>query len=258
MTPRRRKAGPGWRALSAALVGFSLGAGAASAEISAEPAVEALESEWAGRVFEDLDSDGRWDSGEPWIAGVAVHNGRDATVSESDGSWSLPAEPGPFVVLSRPEGFVTDIWFVEPGQSGDPIDFALRREAISQDPDGGPGTFFIHYTDAHVYERSRDFLRFSAGPPRLWVPELYRSWLLLRIGSRLTQPRFTDDLAGGMRAALAPHRDVSKLWDMELSEAWLQEFTTPGSPLAMWQERCGLPSTKWRHCGRRSRSAPVT
>ncbi len=191
----------------------------------------AAAGEWTGHVFEDRDGDGLRDEGEPGVPGVAIHNGRDVVLSDAEGAWSLAAEPGPFVVLSRLEGFEAETWYVEPDGSGAAIDFALRRVEDAGPADDADGTFFLHYTDAHVYPRARDFQRFSIGPQRVWVPELYRGWILLRYGQRLTEPRFTDDLAGGMRAALAPYRDVSRLWDIQLPEAFIEEFTTPGSPL---------------------------
>jgi hypothetical protein len=58
----------------------------------------------AGRVFQDLNFDGRWDAGEPGVAGVRVLVGSKMATSDSDGVfrvWDLlPFEPVPVYVDS--------------------------------------------------------------------------------------------------------------------------------------------------------------
>jgi hypothetical protein len=58
-----------------------------------------------GRVFEDLNRDGRWQENEPGLVGVIVSNGRDAVRTGADGRYALPTYDNMSVMLSRPGGY---------------------------------------------------------------------------------------------------------------------------------------------------------
>jgi len=74
----------------------------------------------AGRVFLDLDGDGRWREGEPGVAGVAVSDGGRWGRSAEDGRYTLAAGSGPreplfvvkppaYALARRPDG-LPDAW----------------------------------------------------------------------------------------------------------------------------------------------------
>jgi hypothetical protein len=82
------------------------GAGASAAALSAgaftrSPAVA------RGIVFEDRRGDGLRRPGDAGIANVMVSNGRDVTLTESYGSWSLPVEPGDALFVVKPPQWTT-------------------------------------------------------------------------------------------------------------------------------------------------------
>jgi hypothetical protein len=55
-----------------------------------------------GVVFEDRHGDGRRRAGNPGIPGVMVSNGRDVALTDIDGGWSLPVEPGGGIFVVKP------------------------------------------------------------------------------------------------------------------------------------------------------------
>lgn len=73
--------------------------------------------------------------------GVAVSNGRHVVATGPDGTFTLPDE-GRFVVLSRPDGFTADPWWVPATESE--IRFTLAAE------DQPVPYTFVHLTDTHV------------------------------------------------------------------------------------------------------------
>ena len=60
-----------------------------------------------GVVFEDRRGDGRRRAGDLGIEGVMVSNGRDVALTGSDGSWSLPVEPGESIFVIKPPHWTT-------------------------------------------------------------------------------------------------------------------------------------------------------
>ena len=60
-----------------------------------------------GAVFEDRHGDGRRRPGDPGIPGVMVSNGRDVALTDADGGWSLPVEPGDGVFVIKPPQWTT-------------------------------------------------------------------------------------------------------------------------------------------------------
>lgn len=85
---------------------FVLAALVVGAAISGE--LSAASEEATGVVFEDLNSDGVLDGGEPGLAGVLVTNGRDVVETDADGKWSLTVlDQEPFTVFSvvKPSGY---------------------------------------------------------------------------------------------------------------------------------------------------------
>ncbi|MEM9839081.1 MAG: calcineurin-like phosphoesterase family protein [Pseudomonadota bacterium] len=62
-------------------------------------------TEAKGIVFEDLNQNGRRDAGEPGVEGVKVSNGREVVLTQSDGSYTLPARPDMAVMVIQPSGY---------------------------------------------------------------------------------------------------------------------------------------------------------
>jgi 3',5'-cyclic AMP phosphodiesterase CpdA len=191
----------------------------------------ALAADFAGVIFADRDGDGARGAAEPGLPGVLVSNGLDVVRSDEQGRYRLPAvqSQGPadgtggFVFATRPDGYGGGTWYREGGG-----DIGLVPES------GGSGDefFFIHYSDSHVYDRTSDFREFST-QPRWWIPEIVQNWMVLQFGARIVSP-FTDDLAAGLRKALAPYRDADLLadaWDTTVLSEFLLEFERPESQL---------------------------
>ncbi len=59
----------------------------------------------SGRVFHDLDGDGRYQQGELGVAGVLVSNGLDVTVTDADGRYELPARSDMDITVVQPAGW---------------------------------------------------------------------------------------------------------------------------------------------------------
>ena len=62
-----------------------------------------------GRVFHDLDGDGRLDPDEAGIAGVRVSNGRDVTLTDGDGAYALEVNGDSIVFITKPAGYMTPL-----------------------------------------------------------------------------------------------------------------------------------------------------
>lgn len=80
-----------------------------------------------GVVFEDGRGDGVRRAGDPGIPGVMVSNGRDVVLTEADGAWSLPVEPGDSVFVIKPPHWRT------PSSPG-----GIPRFAYVHQPEGSP------------------------------------------------------------------------------------------------------------------------
>ncbi|WP_460945769.1 outer membrane protein assembly factor BamB family protein [Okibacterium endophyticum] len=78
--------------------------------------------------------------GEPCV-GIPVSNGREVVATDADGSFAL-ADEGRFVVVSRPDGFAAEPWWVP--ATDNEIHFTLV-------PEHQPLPYeFVHLTDTHV------------------------------------------------------------------------------------------------------------
>src|SRR5689334_2925525 len=104
-----------------------------------------------GFVFEDVNGNGRRDSGERGLAGVAVSNQHEVVASGTDGAYRLPGPGSGVVFVSLPDDHraVGSFWKAVPsGSSNAPLDFPLAARPA-------PATFtFIHASDTHVSPQS--------------------------------------------------------------------------------------------------------
>ena len=109
-----------------------------------------------GAVYEDANGNGRRDSGERGIGGVAVSNQHEVVVTAADGAYALPRTGFGVMFVSVPDGYrsVGAFWRTVPVSSaGGPADFGLQAHA-------GQATFtFIHASDTHVSKQSVDRLQ---------------------------------------------------------------------------------------------------
>ena len=58
-----------------------------------------------GVVFEDLNSDGRYQDAEPGVPGVAVSNGIDVVDTDADGVYRIAIEKGDTLFITKPSGW---------------------------------------------------------------------------------------------------------------------------------------------------------
>jgi len=104
-----------------------------------------------GFVFEDVNGNGRRDSGERGLAGVAISNQHEVVESGADGAYRLTGPGYGVVFVSLPDDHraVGTFWKAVPSSSSSaPLDFALAARPA-------PTTFtFIHASDAHVSPQS--------------------------------------------------------------------------------------------------------
>ncbi len=68
--------------------------------LSAKP-----QSKVSGYVYDDINNNGKKDRKEQGIAGVAVSNGREVTVTDSKGFYSLPLGNDNIIFVIKPEGY---------------------------------------------------------------------------------------------------------------------------------------------------------
>jgi hypothetical protein len=105
----------------------------------------------AGFVFEDVNGNGRRDSGEVGVAGVAISNQHEVVESGADGAYRLTGPGYGVVFVSLPDDHraVGSFWKAVPSASSSvPLDFALAVRSA-------PTTFtFIHASDTHVSPQS--------------------------------------------------------------------------------------------------------
>src|ERR1700754_3875002 len=81
-----------------------------------------------GVVFEDSNGNGRRDSGESGLAGVAISNQHEVVESGADGAYRLTGPGSGVVFVSLPEDHrvVGSFWqAVASASGGAPLDFAL-------------------------------------------------------------------------------------------------------------------------------------
>jgi hypothetical protein len=96
-----------------------------------------------GKVYEDLNGNGRPDTGEPGVANVAVSDQVDVVLTRGDGSYELPAGGGyGLVFISVPDGYTVSGSFWKEAAAS--CDFGLKKSR--------PVTSFtfIHASDTHI------------------------------------------------------------------------------------------------------------
>lgn len=72
-----------------------------------QPGQEAVTAK--GIVFDDRAGTGRPDAASPGLPGVMVSNGRDVTLTDAGGRWSLPVREGDSLFVIKPGGWATPV-----------------------------------------------------------------------------------------------------------------------------------------------------
>lgn len=88
----------------------------------------------SGMVFNDLNSNGTLDSGEPGLAGVQVSDGLHIVMSDKDGRFKLGGKritPPPFVFISKPSAYRCTSAFYLPANSAK-LQFGLHKKESSE------------------------------------------------------------------------------------------------------------------------------
>ncbi len=117
----------------------------------------------------------------------------------------------------------------------------FNGSSLGADPeerDWDQGFFFIHVSDAHVWDRPEAAVAFLELDHPWWIPRAVFGWFALRrVASRL--PVAASTIADSLRQALVPHYDgdVQQLWDSELLPVYIDELLRPGSPLGNGESR---------------------
>lgn len=71
--------------------------------------LEACKNQAHGIVFEDTNQNGKMDTGEPGIAGVAVSNQRDVVLTNKQGEFQLPVDNETIIFISKPSAYDTPL-----------------------------------------------------------------------------------------------------------------------------------------------------
>ncbi len=77
--------------------------------MTAVPSVASAQDVARGIVFVDQDGNGRYDSGEPPLPGVAVSNGHDVVPTGKSGRYELPIDDDDILFVIKPRGYMTPV-----------------------------------------------------------------------------------------------------------------------------------------------------
>ena len=114
--------------------------GLAAGALLAQPAVWAAETA-RGVVYEDINGDGRFQEGEPGVAGVAVSNGLDVVATDADGRYEIALAEGETLFITKPGGWSVPlspdrlpVFYVHHTPEGSPTGWRPRYRGL--DPTG--------------------------------------------------------------------------------------------------------------------------
>ncbi len=116
-------------------------------------------SEISGRVFDDLNRNGRLDNGEPGVAEVLVSNGLDWALTDADGRYRIAVRDDMNLTMVQPSGWrvptdrrrVPQFFYIhKPGGSPDPLRFGGL-------PDTGPAPSQVNFPLTGRQQSEREF-----------------------------------------------------------------------------------------------------
>lgn len=94
----------------------------------------ALAEEVSGIVFEDINQSGIHDAGEAGVAGVAVSNGLDVVLTDTDGRYELDIDGDTIIFISKPTGYAVPV-----------NDVNLPQFHYIHQPEGTPDAYDYRY-----------------------------------------------------------------------------------------------------------------
>lgn len=111
-----------------------------------------------GRVYHDANFNQKFDSNEKGLNGIRVSNGREVTVTSSDGSYELPVSDDTILFVIKPSGWMTPL-----------SDSNLPRFYYNHKPKGSPkGMRFDGVAPTGELPASVDFPLYPANEPELF------------------------------------------------------------------------------------------
>ncbi len=110
----------------------------------------AASAQYAGKVFVDVNHNGRWDKGETLVKDVSVSDGLNVVRTDTKGRFSLPGHAKErFIFITTPSGFKTDqAYYCRIEGKDKSYDFALLPYCGGVKKDGSHS--FIHISDTEI------------------------------------------------------------------------------------------------------------
>ena len=161
-----------------------------------------------GRVFEDIDKDGRFGAGDAPLKGVRVSNGDQIVETDSDGHYELPLSGESIIFVTKPTGFRTAL-----NRQNLPMFFYIHK------PDGSPKLRFPGSSPTGPLPRSIDFPLYRQDEPEQFQVLLFGD----------PQPRNITEVDYITRDVMTELIDTPAKFGVTLGDI---EFA---SPLAKWR-----------------------
>jgi hypothetical protein len=117
----------------AGIAAASIAGSRAEADSATAPAIDKVTAH--GTVFEDSDGSGRRQAGSQGVPNVMVSNGRDVTLTDAQGGWTLPVREGDSIFVIKPTGWMTPL----------APETHLPRFSYIYEPKGTPETLGLRY-----------------------------------------------------------------------------------------------------------------
>ncbi|MDR0612509.1 MAG: hypothetical protein LBG45_03315 [Dysgonamonadaceae bacterium] len=115
-----------------------------------------------GTVYEDLNRNGRQDRKEKGIAGVAVSNGTDVSLTDASGQYRLPAGDDFIAFVVKPSGYQTAL-----------DGFNLPQSYYLHKPAGSPDSFYKGVNPTGALPASVDFALYKYDEPEAFTALLF-------------------------------------------------------------------------------------
>ncbi|MDR3117977.1 MAG: calcineurin-like phosphoesterase family protein [Mediterranea sp.] len=115
-----------------------------------------------GVVYEDLNLNGRRDGKEKGIAGVAVSNGTDVSLTDASGKYRLPASDDFIVFVIKPTSYKAAL-----------DEFNLPRSYYRHKPAGSPDSFYKGVAPTGKLPASVDFALYKYDEPEAFTALLF-------------------------------------------------------------------------------------
>ncbi|MDR1402305.1 MAG: calcineurin-like phosphoesterase family protein [Tannerellaceae bacterium] len=144
----------------------------------------------AGTVYEDLNRNGRQDRKEKGIAGVAVSNGTDVSLTDASGKYRLPASDDCIIFVVKPSGYRTAL-----------DAFNLPQSYYRHKPAGSPDSFYKGVEPTGALPASVDFALYAYDEPETFAVLIFGD----------TQPSNEQEMEYLERGIIAEARQIGGL-----------------------------------------------